>query len=155
MDHHCWWTNNCVGYGTLRPFFLFCIYLSTLTIFGLSTIVYNIYTKNREYEEGMQSLFNPAGMFPNFSDSTDSNPLLKQFDSLLFHVSGLGVMAMAMTFGLTYGVMKNTNRIESVKDQEMSQSGTKVYQRPTRTFRQAMMFIFGTESLSLKCLLPL
>ena len=92
----------------------------------------------------------------SFANTENTNPWLDQCDSLLFHVSGLfGVMAMAMTITLTYGVMTNTNRIESTKDEEMFRSGMKVRQRPTRTFRQAMMFIFGTESLGPKCLLPL
>ena len=64
-------------------------------------------------------------------------------------------MALAMTISLVYGVMTNTNRIESVKDQTMFMAGMKVVQRPTRTFRQAMIFIFGAETFSLKCLLPL
>ena len=54
----------------------------------------------------------------SFANSENTNPWLDQCDSLLFHVSGLfGVMAMAMTITLTYGVMTNTNRIESTKDE--------------------------------------
>ena len=54
MDHHCWWTNNCVAYGTIRPFFLFCTYLILLTCVGVPTIIYNFLTKNREYDEGIR-----------------------------------------------------------------------------------------------------
>jgi len=27
MDHHCMWTNQCVGYGTMKHFYLFVFYL--------------------------------------------------------------------------------------------------------------------------------
>lgn len=40
MDHHCLWTNNCLGYNTVKPFVLFNIYVSTLCIFGVATIVH-------------------------------------------------------------------------------------------------------------------
>jgi hypothetical protein len=33
MDHHCPWTNNCVGYKTIKPFILFLFYVSCLCFF--------------------------------------------------------------------------------------------------------------------------
>ena len=41
MDHHCIWTNNCLGYNTLKPFMLFNIYVTILCSFGIPTIVHN------------------------------------------------------------------------------------------------------------------
>ena len=39
MDHHCIWTNNCLGYNTLKPFLLFNFYVCVLCVFGVSTTV--------------------------------------------------------------------------------------------------------------------
>lgn len=33
MDHHCPWTDNCVGYLTLKPFILFLFYVSLVCFF--------------------------------------------------------------------------------------------------------------------------
>ena len=33
MDHHCPWTNNCVGYLTIKPFILFLFYVSCICFF--------------------------------------------------------------------------------------------------------------------------
>jgi len=57
MDHHCWWTNNCVGYGTFKPFVLFAIYISLLLIFGAVTMLTKFCTTNVEHGEGVQGLF--------------------------------------------------------------------------------------------------
>jgi palmitoyltransferase len=46
MDHHCWWTNNCVGYNSFKSFYLFSVYVMLLTIFGITTIIRNIYSTN-------------------------------------------------------------------------------------------------------------
>ena len=46
MDHHCWWTNNCVGYNSFKSFYLFSIYVMLLTIVGIITMIKNIYSTN-------------------------------------------------------------------------------------------------------------
>ena len=42
MDHHCTWTNNCLGYNTIKPFVLFNFYVCVLCLFGIRTIVHQI-----------------------------------------------------------------------------------------------------------------
>jgi palmitoyltransferase len=35
MDHHCFWTNQCVGYYTYKPFVLFLLYIECLLAYAL------------------------------------------------------------------------------------------------------------------------
>lgn len=43
MDHHCMWTNQCVGYNTMKHFLLFTLYVSLICLFGVCTILYQIF----------------------------------------------------------------------------------------------------------------
>ena len=36
MDHHCPWTDNCVGYKTIKPNILFLFYVSVFCIYALA-----------------------------------------------------------------------------------------------------------------------
>lgn len=38
MDHHCYFTNNCIGYNTLKAFWLFLFYSGLMSFFGVTTI---------------------------------------------------------------------------------------------------------------------
>jgi len=37
MDHHCYWTNNCVAQNTFKAFVLFCFWTIIFTIYGIVT----------------------------------------------------------------------------------------------------------------------
>ena len=52
MDHHCPWTDNCVGYLTYKPFFLFLFYVSLFCAFG----VFKMYQVACQRELGYISL---------------------------------------------------------------------------------------------------
>ena len=159
MDHHCWWTNNCVAYNTIRPFFLFCIYLILLTCVGVPTIIFNLCTKNREYDEGILGVYDfmATVLHPQAMITFQEGYRIKILDIWLFYGSMLfGLMAVSMACGILYSVMKNTNQIEALKQLESKKRGEKISKlRPIRTFRQALSFIFGQENLTPKCLLPL
>lgn len=39
MDHHCGFTGNCVGPGTVKPFMLFCFYSIVTCFLGVCVII--------------------------------------------------------------------------------------------------------------------
>jgi hypothetical protein len=57
MDHHCWWTNNCVGYYSFKPFMLFAFYIALLCGFGAVTCLHHFMTTNIVHGEGLQGFF--------------------------------------------------------------------------------------------------
>ena len=47
MDHHCIWTNNCVGVNNRKAFVLFTFYSIGMSTFGVSTIVLHFLSTNQ------------------------------------------------------------------------------------------------------------
>ena len=65
MDHHCPWTDNCVGIGTFKYFVLFGIYVNLQTLIGILVIVKNKLMNNDEKNLNHLS-FNPVWMLLDF-----------------------------------------------------------------------------------------
>ena len=57
MDHHCAWTNNCVGRDSFKYFILYNAYAIGLSMFGIATIVMNFMTVNKEHNDGLQAVY--------------------------------------------------------------------------------------------------
>lgn len=53
MDHHCCFSDRCVGYYSMKSFLLFTAGVSLLTVVGVSTIWANMTIRNLEAEEGL------------------------------------------------------------------------------------------------------
>jgi hypothetical protein len=48
MDHHCYFTNNCIGYKTIKAYWLFLFYTMLLSAFGISTIARKYLQQNAD-----------------------------------------------------------------------------------------------------------
>lgn len=121
MDHHCWWTNNCVGYGTFKAFVLFGIYISLQLLFGVATILHHFCTTNIEHGNGIQGLLGVFRHLFNFNNIVGLmsfsvvNPW-GYFDLFLlqFLIIMMG-LAAAMTIGVVFYVMKNESQVDAAK----------------------------------------
>lgn len=110
MDHHCWWTANCVAYNTFKPFFLLSVYVVLLTLIGVSTIVTNFYTTNIEHDEGItgflcvfETVMSPTSVYGLITQTGDNN--LVYFDIYLIQFSvGFGALALVMAGSLIASV---------------------------------------------------
>ena len=106
MDHHCWWTNNCVGYNSFKSFYLFSIYVMLLTIFGITTIIKNIYSTNQSTKDGLLGFLDVFSLQKSIF-CLRFDRLLAYFDLYMFLFSiMLGGMAILMSFAMLYFVIK-------------------------------------------------
>jgi hypothetical protein len=53
MDHHCYWTNNCVSKNTFKPFVCFCFWTIMFAFYGVITQIQFYYTTNQIYNVGI------------------------------------------------------------------------------------------------------
>ncbi|XP_067931541.1 palmitoyltransferase ZDHHC16-like [Watersipora subatra] len=112
MDHHCPWINNCVGHYNHRYFYLFCVYMSSGTIF----VCISIYNQFMSYFYGsvgtffsslifpIVSIFIAAYKPPEYFGSTDSSnmPIILTTEELRtrFWVTYEFFLCIAVTFAL-------------------------------------------------------
>ena len=84
MDHHCPWTNNCVGYMTLKPFCLFLLYITISSVF-ISSIQYSQAQKHNLSHIGFVAILMPPSnvrehLLRYFASAQDKIYLQEQSD---------------------------------------------------------------------------
>ena len=52
MDHHCLYSNRCVGYYNMKQFVLFTMSVILCSFLGILVYIYNIETRNKEFNDG-------------------------------------------------------------------------------------------------------
>ena len=117
MDHHCFFTDNCVSKKTYKSFVLFCLYTISLCIYGVSHQIYFMYTKNVESGICFQGIGDYLFYPPNsmsFDWYHDKIPYLYLKSYVCFAdyyclIGSLGFLAIAtiMLTGLLSNLKKN------------------------------------------------
>ena len=54
MDHHCCFSDRCIGYYSMKQFFIFTSSTMILSLIGIPTIIYNLGVRNIARKEGLQ-----------------------------------------------------------------------------------------------------
>ena len=57
MDHHCYFTDNCIGRNNYRLFFHFVMWGELSLVLGFFLMMANIYTRNVSMQHGAQGFF--------------------------------------------------------------------------------------------------
>ena len=64
MDHHCVFTDNCIGKKNLKYFFHFVGWAEVTLCTGIGFVLFNIYVRNPEHNYGTTGLFHLLEMCP-------------------------------------------------------------------------------------------
>jgi hypothetical protein len=105
MDHHCPWTDNCVGYLTIKPFILFLFYTQLLMLWELSMAYKIAWDRNLSYispiQMAKQTSFHPAIMMSSHTKE-------------LRDKMGEGLKNKLTENGLQHGMLWNLLHSESI-----------------------------------------
>lgn len=102
LDHHCIWTQTCIGHTNQRPFYLFCFYMTFGVLqFWYSTIrAWSILSTN-------------CSFFSVFETSIYALWLLTCFSAGI-----VGLMIIALCIGHSFMVTVNFSTLDSMKTKE-------------------------------------
>ena len=97
MDHHCWWTNNCVAEGTFKQYFLFCAYAALLCFYAFFSVLY--FLAHDAY--GISSVFEYCFILwgPGLGNEEEEVNWCKYFDFII--VTLIGFLGFYATMAAT------------------------------------------------------
>ena len=116
MDHHCWFSDNCVAYYSLKAFVQFTGSVCLLTIVGMSTIYYNVVNRKVENGEGLVSLIDYIRAIITFQRPEQGFSYQTIYDLILIQSSLFyGLFAFTILAQLIISVVSNENSIDALK----------------------------------------
>jgi len=101
MDHHCIWTQTCIGYSNQKCFYLFCVYMSI-------GVVQFWYFNVRIFNEKTVSIFSLV----------EPGVIILWFFTA-FSAFFVGLMIMCLVVGHTAMMFTNFRTMDSMKQQKM------------------------------------
>ena len=99
LDHHCMWTQTCIGYRNQKPFYLFCLYMSI----GVCQFWWS--TSKVVHELNMKCHF-----FGTFEPG-----VYLLWGITCFSASVVGLMIIMLAIGHTVMIMTNFTTLDSIK----------------------------------------
>ena len=66
MDHHCAFTDNCIGKKNLKYFFHFVGWAAVALSVGMCVVLFNIFVRNPVHNYGASNIIEIVGAFPQF-----------------------------------------------------------------------------------------
>lgn len=141
MDHHCCFSDRCIGYRSMKPFVIFTGSVCLLTVVGMTTIWFNLVY--RHAEDAMKSEL--GGGLTGYGDFVQAMVFLKPelgftywtyYDMVLIQASaGHGCFALWMFVSFILNVRKNEGTIDALKKGSLRHfgKGHLVRDRPPRS----------------------
>mmetsp|Transcript_11171 Transcript_11171/g.14134 ORF Transcript_11171/g.14134 Transcript_11171/m.14134 type:complete len:122 (+) Transcript_11171:500-865(+) len=119
MDHHCCFSDNCVGYYSLKPFVQFTGSVVILFVFGMTVIWVNLTMRNIVHEEGLTSFADCLSMIFLGSPAYGSN-FWTIYDMVHIQISFFhGLIAVALIASFAHATITNECDIDTLKKESL------------------------------------
>ena len=155
MDHHCFFTNSCIGYNTMKPF--------AVMVFWLNLAVGQLVFMNLKCSLGRypdQSVF---GYFFWTNSSEDKSLLNLAMKILLSSAQYLLMFANLTLYLLLKNLTMNQSLIEQSKigklrktlsKEALAELDNSIQLKPTRSLKQALWLLMGEATVSSAWFVP-